>query len=335
MDEQPADRFAQGVAQRQAALDSQAQIADQFGIDQSGVATRLGLSGVDQRLTRDGAEAAAGQLRDQFADEADFVDTDDVAADIDRQGLTGEAFLPEETQQEVADRAVRSTADEDEFLLDDDLTAEVGRFGVEEIRTREDRRDDIAQRTQRELAADDEFVEGDDIDVEVGEAGIEAVGFRDGAERDIASRQFEAETPLDDVGGDDLVDTADGFSLADEPQREIAAIDFADETDAVDQFDPQRDIRRTGDGFALADPGERRVAAQQFADEIDLFDELDPDDGIRRADDGSLGLSEPRARELGAAELDEEVDEIEIEPDDIDLEFADDGSFDVEFEGRI
>ncbi len=289
----PSDQFAARARRQREAEEAEQQIADDFGIDESGVGTDLRLDGIRQRLTPAGAQQAEQNLVEQFADEADFVETDDVQAEVDPKQLRGDAFLPSEARGLVAERAVDDVAGDDEFVEPDDLSVEVGRFGIEEF------------------------------------------GFRDGADERVASRQFEAQTPLEDIDPDeDLIETSDGFELADDPQREIAAIDFAEET-PVDEFDPSSDVRRTSDGFELAEPGQRQVAAVTVADEFDQFDSLDPEDDIRRADDGGFGLAEPRAREVGADELDDRVDEIDIGPGDIDIEFDDDGSFDVGFDGRI
>ena len=105
---------------------------------------------------------------------------------------------------------------------------------------------------------------------------------------------------------------------------------------ADSDVDPDRDVAQTDDGFGLATDAERQVAARQFESEFDQFDrgELDPDDDVRPID-GGFGLGEDPARQVAAADLDRQVDEVDVSPGDIELEETDDGGFEAVFETEV
>ena len=271
--------------QQQAARD----VAGDIDIDREGVGTVDRLDGLDVFLRSPGEREWGSTLRTEFADEADFVERDDVDAGIDPDAISAAPEVAPGRRDRVADRARRETAADAEFIEQRDLDADVGAMGVRSIEVREDHRPAVAERTRTQLAADDPFAQPDDFEAEVGAAGIEQAGLTDTGARRRAGRQFEAETPLETV-------------------------------------DPDRDVTADGDAFALDDPAQRRIAAREFEAEIDLFDTgaLDPATDIRDTDAG-FGLGEEPARQVAAADLDRQIDEMDVTASDIQLEDTGDG----------
>ena len=318
-------------------LATQRETAAELDIDPSGVGAidRIG-RGPETRLRSAGVSQWDRQLREQFAGEADFVTSDDVATEIDPRRITAEPQVARDRRSDVADRARRETAADMEFVQRGDLDADVTARGVTGIAVAEERRDAVADRTARGLASDDEFAEPDDFGVDVTASGIEQAALTDAGARRRAGRQFESETALDTVDPTrDVTATDDGFALAEPGQRRIAATEFEADT-PLGSVDPQEDVVADGDGFGLAEPRQREVAARGFEDELEQFGagELDPTTDVRETDDG-FGLAEGPARDVAAAELDRQVDEVDVSPGDIELEETDDGQFEAVFEREV
>ena len=273
-------------------------VADDIDIDRDGVGTVDRLTGMDVFL-RSGGEAEFGEnVRGDFAEQADFVERDDVDAGIDPQAISATPGVARGRRDRVAERARQETAADAEFIEADDLDADVGARGVTGLEVAEDRRSAVADRTRTQLAGEDPFAEPEDFEASVGPGGIESAGLTETGARTRAGRQFEAETPLSSV-------------------------------------DPERDVTADGDSFRLGDGAQRRIAARQFEDDLDLFGsgELDPQTDIRDTN-GGFGLGEDATRQVAAAELDEEVGDIDVRPGDIDLEETDDGGFEAIFRGE-
>ena len=275
------------------------EVADDIEIGSDGVGTidRLG-AGIDVFLRSAGVRQFGERVRDDFATEADFVESRDVAPGIDAQEITAEPRIARDRRARVGDRARREPAREADFIEGDDLEADVGAFGVESIGLPEERRPDVADRTARGLAAEDPFAEPDDFDVDVSAAGIESAGLTDTGQRRRAGRQFEAETALSSV----------------DPFEDVAAVD---------------------DGFGLTETAQQRSVAREFEEDLDVFGmgDLDPESDIRRVDD-RFGLAEGPAAEVAAADIDRQIDEFDVGADDIDLEETDDGGFEAIFRGE-
>ena len=357
----------------------------------------VGVREFDENVSRRFAEEA-----DFVGDpEAAFPGAEEVDARVDGQRISASPVVAPDRRSDVATRARSQTAAETDFVEAADLRADVGPRGVRRLeiddgdpatqrfasfedpdgstpdedvreivrqRPGEARSEDVAERTRAGLAGDDPFARPDDFGVEVGRRGIaEAALTDDGAQRR-ASRQFEAETPLDSVGPDDVTAADDGFELRDERQRDIAAIgldpqferqdltredivatddgfgpaedvrrqsaafQFEDST-ALETVDPDADLQPTDDGFALDDRAQRRSAARGFEADIGLFGrgELDPDSDVRTTDDG-FGLGREPARQVGAQQIDQELEDIDVSPDDVTLEETDSGQFEAVFE---
>jgi len=276
------------------------EVADDIEIGRGGVGTidRLG-AGIDVFLRSAGVRQFGERVRDDFATEADFVESRDVAPGIDAQEITAEPRIARDRRARVGDRARRETAREADFIERDDLEADVGAFGVESIGVAEERRPAVADRAARGFAAEDPFAEPDDFGIDVGAEGITAAGFTDDGSRRRAGRQFEAETALSSV----------------DPFADVAAVD---------------------DGFGLTETAQQRSVAREFEADLDVFGmgDLDPESDIRRVDDG-FGLAEGPAAEVAAADIDRQFDEFSIGADDIELEETDDGGFEAVFEREV
>ena len=354
-------------------LDRQREIRDEIdgGPREVGAIDRAG-GPIDEFLRAVGVRQFGARTRDRFADEADFVQPEDVDPRIDPQRIGTDPTIPERRRPDVAARARRETATDRELIEPDDLGAEVTGRGVEDLGIRESRFDAVGQRARRSAAGEDEFARPDDFQADVTREGIEGVAFTDDGERRRAGRQFEAETPLEQIDPQaDVREAGDGFELAEDRQRDIAVIEldpefprqdlgrsdvrpagdgfaptagverqaaafeFEDET-PLSSVDPRDDVTTTGDGFGLASDAQRRVAAREFEQELDLFGrgELDPSSDIRDIDDG-FGLARDPAREVAADSIDDQLEDINVTPSDIELEETDSGEFEGVFEREV
>lgn len=93
---------------------------------------------------------------------------------------------------------------------------------------RESAQADIEQSAQEQAASENEFVNPSEINAEVGATGVRDVSLGI-SEQTVAARQFEAETPLDDVEADDVEPADDGFGLVPDAQRDLARERGADQ----------------------------------------------------------------------------------------------------------
>lgn len=247
---------------------TQQRIASEIGAEPSGVATTATRRGMDAFLRSSGTRQFAQTLRSDFASEADFVERDDVAADIDPQAIRGSAQVAPGRRDDVAERARSETASETRFVEGDDLDVDVSGRGVTGLSIPEARRDDVAQRARRGLASEDPFADPEDFAADVTATGIESAGLTEqGAERR-ASEQFAAETPLNSVGPDDVTQTDSGFVLDSEAQRRSAARQFESDIGIFESGElGAGDVRETGSGFGLAEAPARELAASQLSDQ--------------------------------------------------------------------
>ena len=273
-------------------------VAGDIDIDRDGVGTVDRLTGMDVFLRTSGEREFGENVRGDFAEQADFVEREDVDAGIDPQAISATPGVARGRRDRVAQRAREQTAADAQFIDAGDLDADVGARGVTGLEVAEDRRSAVADRTRQQLAGEDPFAEPDDFAADVSGAGIESAGLTDTGARRRAGRQFESETPLSSV-------------------------------------DPETDVTADGDSFRLGQDAQRRVAARQFEDDLDLFGrgELDADSDIRETGSG-FGLGEDPAREVAAAQLDDRVDDRTVRPGEIDLEETDDGGFEAIFRGE-
>jgi hypothetical protein len=205
--------------------DAQRDVAAEIGIERSGVATVDRIGGMDVFLRSGGADQFADVVQRDFASAADFVEPDDVTAQVDRQAITADPMVARDRRDDVAARARQQTAADTEFIRASDLEADVGAMGVTGLGVAADRRDDVANRTRTTLADRSPFTEPDDFAVTVTDRGVDEAMLTPAGERRAAARQFESDTALGDVNPDtDLTDTGDGFGLTTDAQRELGAL---------------------------------------------------------------------------------------------------------------
>ena len=285
---------------RSAQTRAKREVAEELEIGRDGVGSVDRIrGGIDMFLRSSGVDQFGRNVRADFADQASFVERDDVDPRIDAQEISAQPMVATNRRDDVADRARRETAADAEFIEPRDLDADVGARGVTGLEVADDRRDEVAGRARTGLAAEDPFAEPGDFDVQVGALGIEKAGLSADGQFRRAGRMFEAQTPLRSV-------------------------------------DPFADITQTDSGFALDDDAQRRSAARGFENELDLFGrgELDPGTDIRDIDDG-FGLGRGPARELAAKQIDEQIAEFDIGPGDIELRETGSGEFEGIFEREV
>lgn len=190
-------------------------------------------------------------LAERFADQRPFVEPADALVDADpREGVL--TRTNPDAADEIGERAERDFASGVDFIESEDLEAQVGPGGVEDITTRRSRRDDIGQRVATDLAADDPFAEPGDFAVDVGTEGIEGARFTSGGRRRRATRQF-TETFDEFEEGDldpesDIRETNGGFGLARGPAREVAAADIDRQLPNIDIGPDDIDLQETETG---------------------------------------------------------------------------------------
>jgi len=148
-------------------VDTQQRIASEIGADPDGVATTARRGGMEAFLRSSGARQFAASLRNQFASEADFVEADDVAPNVDARDISAAPAVAPGRRDDVAARAREQTAADAEFITASDLEAEVGARGVSSLGIPEGRRDDVAQRARRGLASEDQYADPEDFAAEV------------------------------------------------------------------------------------------------------------------------------------------------------------------------
>jgi len=260
-------------------------VADQIDIERDGVGTVQRLSGLDVFLRSSGESQFRSTLREDFAGEADFVQSEDVATEVDPEDITGSARVAQDRRDDVATRARRQTAADAEFIGRGDLAADVGPRGVADLRVREGRRDDVADRVRSDLASDNPFTRPSDFEATVTATGVEQAGFAEGGRRRAAARQFESETLLGDV-------------------------------------DPSGDVTERENGFGLDQQAQQRAAAERFESSTP-FDDLGPSDVTLSG--GQAQLVESRQRELGARQLDDQLPNQTVTASDVQLEETGDG----------
>lgn len=221
-------------------LEQAAEFRDQLTERSQQFADELGLSADEVRAEQFGdrdsdvgfvpTDSGRDELATEFAADRPFVEPADVGVRADPQEGTRTRTAPGR-RDDIRERAQQEVAGDTQFIEPGDLDVDVGRGGVTDVQTAADRRDDIRQRARQEVAADDPFANPGDFDVDVSASGVEEVDLTERGARRRAAREFEAETPLTDVGPDDLRETASGFGLEREPAREAAAAELSEQID--------------------------------------------------------------------------------------------------------
>lgn len=209
--------------------------------------------------------------------DSEFINSEDFNVDVSDTGIETEF-----TQPDVVEERIETNFTESEFITPADVAVDVTEQGIEEARIKDPTTKEappgqvttqpidagvgvVEDRLISELTSS-EFVNRQDVNAEVTNRGIMEVGIREGRRDDIAARQFESETALEEVNpNDDLRQLDDGgFGLTDSAERRAVAESVEDRS-PLDEVDPREDLKRDGDQFELG-----RGAAER------LFD-LNPD----------------------------------------------------------
>ena len=271
---------------RQRQIERQREIADEVDIGREGVGAVDRINeGLDVFLRSVGVREFGENVRRDFADEADFVEADDVDPRVDGQAITADPQIPTERRQRVARRARRGLADDDPFAQPDDFDAEVGAFGVEEARFTET---GARRRAGRQFAAETRLDSVPADDVRATDDGFELAESR---QRELAAFDFADRTPVETFDPErDITPADDGFGLTSEAQRRVAARGFEQQFDLFDSgaLDPQTDVRDTNGGFGLGEDRAREVAAADLDDQIEEFEIGADDIDLQPTDEGGF-----------------------------------------------
>jgi septum formation inhibitor MinC len=326
----------------------QERVADELGIDPSQVGVRDTLNtGTRATLTSDGVGAAEQAARSRVAESADYVQSDDVAADVGRRDFKVSARVAD--REDVEQRAERQFASASEFINPSDVDADVGERGVSDLGLQAERQDDVKNRVEGELLSQlGESARASDISVSVTDAGIQEAGLKDGAAKEIAARDFQSEFGSGEVDPDrqDLQQFIE--ANFDEPEelerggrppsaspklpsppspidgpvdkaaklrravRSGGTVD-ADNFPGIEDVEiGVGDVERAGDGFGLDSEAQRRVAADQIEESTPLS-AVDPVLDVEQTDEG-FGLAGSAQRRFAAEQFEEQTVIEEINP---------------------
>jgi len=291
----PGGRSLEGST-RSRLRETRREVASEAGVDRDGVGAIDRLRGSDVFLRSSGVEQFGATVAEQFAGAADFVSEQDVDPNVNAQSISADPVVAPGRRDDVAQRAREQTASDAQFITGADLDVDVGDRGVTGLSVARDRRDDVTARARQGLADDDPFATPDDFAVDVSARGIESAGLSEQGAQRRAGRQFEAETPLREVGSDDL--------------------------------------RATADGFALDSDAQARSAARAFEDQYSAFGANELDTGDVRATEGGFALGRDAAREVAAERIDAQLANTTVGPGDVTLTESGDGSFEATFRGE-
>ena len=195
-----------------------------------------------------GRSAVSRRARSATAADADFIEADDLRADVGRRGVSA-IEVADDRRSAVADRARTSFAAEDPFAQPDDFDVQVGATGITQSGFTPDgerRRAGRQFESETALGSVDPFG-----DLEQTDDGFTLTG---GAQRRAAARGFESQ--FDFFGAGDL--------------------------------DPERDIREIDGGFGLGRDPSREVAAREIDSQISEFDIGPGDIELRETDSGEF-----------------------------------------------
>lgn len=186
-------------------------------------------------------------LAERFAEDRPFVDADDALVEADpREGVRPQ--VNPDRAADVAADAREQTAADDEYTQPDDLDAEVGAAGVENIELTEA---GARRRAGRAFEAETPL-ESVDPQTDVTPTGDGGFGLNTRAERRAAARGFEDRTDTFGQGdldpSSDVRETGDGFGLAEGPARELAADRIDADLPDVAVGPGDVELERTGTG---------------------------------------------------------------------------------------
>ena len=334
---------------RQAQQELRQEIAADIGIDPEGIGVRAGRDGIDVFLRSEGEEGFRDSVRDDFADEADFVERGDIDPRIDARQIAADPRIRDSRQDEVAERAREETADDLDFVERGDLNVEVGSRGVEDLAIAEPDEpeegevgqpvvrgpDAVEARARQELGDETDFVEPDELDIQVGELGIDEVAIAEDARDDISDRAREEtaeeldfvterdlEVELGERGVEELriLERDDDAEVRTGEFRGADAVEFrarqelADDEDFLERDDFDVQLGELGvEEAEISERGRQRATVRQFEDQFDV--DLEPDDVVIGDDDDDIRLTDDAQERLDGVRIDDLRDQLPSDDD--------------------
>jgi hypothetical protein len=207
----------------------------------------------------------AERARQQTAEDARFIESNDLRADVGPRGVSG-LSIPDARRDDVADRARTGLAAEDRFAKPGDFGVDVGASGIESAGFTDSGARRRASRQFESQTLLDEVDPQSDI-----KASGDGFALGETPQREIAATRFERDTPLDDVDPfGDVTRSDDGFGLDMGAQKQIAAGELDEQFGSVDIG--TGDVTPSGDGFGLTDSAQLEIGAARIDEQLPEFD---------------------------------------------------------------
>jgi hypothetical protein len=190
-------------------------VAEELEIDRDGVGSVDRLDGLDVFLRSPGVDEFDQQLREQAAQDEQFIKPTDLGTDIDPQDLSGQVTgVRQPRRDNVAARRIEANSPY-QTLTEDDVTKQSeGGFGVTETKQRSFTASEIASDTALETV-------DPQADLQPVDSGF---GLDLGAERRLVAESTEQSTPLSAVDPQSDVTVVDGEpQLTDRTRKEAGA----------------------------------------------------------------------------------------------------------------
>ena len=198
------------------------------------------------RVARDRRPAVADRARRETAADMEFIEGEDLDAQVGAFGVEG-IGVREERRPQIQERTAAGLASEDPFAAPDDFDVSVGERGIEAAGLTDDgalRRAGRQFESETALGAVDPARDVQPVD--------DGFGLTSTAERRLTAREFEGQFDLFGSGEldpeTDIRDTDGGFGLAREPARQVAADDIDRQIDEVDVSPDDIELEDTDDG---------------------------------------------------------------------------------------
>lgn len=201
------------------------------------------------------------ELVADFSSDRPFVEPTETLVEADPRDGVRTQVDPGEFD-DVAARARRQTANGREFVESDDLVAEVGAGGVNDLRFASGAQRRVAA---RQFEADTNLTDVDPAtDVRSTDDGF---GLAEPAQRQLAASQLREQTPLTDVDPQtDLRTAGDGFGLDRRAQRRAAAERF-ESTTGFDDLGPT-DVELANGEATLTRARQRELGARELDQQL-------------------------------------------------------------------
>jgi len=201
-------------------------IAEELDISREGVGSVDRLGGLDVFLRSPGVDEFDQQLREQAAEDEQFIQPADLGTEIDPQELSGRVTgVRQPRRDNVAARRIEANSPY-QTLTEDDVTQQSeGGFGVTETKQRSFTASEIASDTALETV-------DPQADLQPTDGGF---GLDLGAERRLVAESTEQSTPLSSVDPQSDVTVVDGEpQLTDRTRKEAGAAQLDEQFPDID-----------------------------------------------------------------------------------------------------